>query len=233
MRYAWPLLAAGLIIAPAAHAKPRPRQPAYADPADVITAELAFARLIREKGQSSAYRATMANDAVMFTPRRAAAAAWVKDHNDPATATKRSPREVWISCDGSYALADGVWSNGAEHGWFSDVWQRQKNGGYKWVLQDGDRSKNTDAATDVIAAHVADCPRPKDKAALAVWNARPAPSAGTTQSGAGHSADMTLHWEFTAQPDGAHNLSAWMWKDGDMRPIHVTEVDAPGAPAHR
>jgi len=233
MRLARLLLAGGLILAPAGIAEARPHQPAYADPADVITAEIALARLIKDKGQSSAYRATMAADAVIFVPQRVNAAAWLKGHTDSAQAITRAVREVWISCDGSFALADGVWSQGSEHGWFSSVWQRQKKGGYKWVLQDGDSTKDADAGSDSIAAHVADCPKAKDKATIAAWNGKSAPSDGAAKPVPGNSTDMTLHWETSAEPDGAHNLSAWMWKDGDMQQIHITEVDAPTPAGHR
>ena len=236
------LLAGSLILPPANIAEARAPQPVYADPADVITADLAFARLAKDKGMTAAYRATMAADAVMFVPQRVAAIAWVKDHKDPAQFTKHQPREVWMSCDGSYALVDGVWSRGAEHGWFSSVWQRQRNGGYKWVLQDGDAAKDADAASDSISAHVADCPKAKDKTTIAAWNNANAPGYETNGERLlrANSADMTLHWETSDNGNVSHNLSVWIWKDGDMQQIHITDVSAPQplsppplAPSHR
>jgi hypothetical protein len=41
-----------------------------ANPSDVISAELAFARLAQEKGQWTAFRQTATSDAVMFVPQR-------------------------------------------------------------------------------------------------------------------------------------------------------------------
>jgi len=232
----WAAIAAltGAMLMGAGGAAPREprRPPVYADPADVITAEIAFARLAREKGHWSADRATAAADAVMFVPQRVRAAEWLHGRRDPPVPARWQPHEVWMSCDGSFALADGTWQQGTDHGWFASIWQRQKRGGYKWVLQDGDRTKDADAASDTISAHVADCPKPADKAKIAVWNKPNAPGPDTTSERLtrANSADMTLHWETGDTPDGAHNLSVWMWKDGDMQQVHITEVSAPEPP---
>ena len=209
----------------------------YTEPSEVIAAEIAFARRAQDKGQWHAYRDTMAAGAMMFVPQRVDAAQWLRGRKEPPEAARWQPREAWMSCDGSAALVDGVWQQGKEHGWFSTVWQRQKNGGYKWILQDGDREAAASVATDgpvsdTIAAHVADCPRgvagKADRAKIARWLAQPPAGGAPDIAKKGSSQDSTLHWETTAEADGAHNLSAWMWKDGDMQQVHDTEVSAPG-----
>ena len=235
--------AAALALAAPLPAPARDKAPAYADPADVITAEIAFARLAKDKGQWSAYRKTMARGAEMFVPQRVAAAAWLNGRKDPPQPASCAPGEVWMSCDGSAALATGSWHQGAEqqggHGWFASIWQRQKNGRYLWLLRDGDRdnaaasaTKDDDIAT--ISAHLADCPKGKtrdaDKAGIAAWAAKTRATAGVTTAA---STDGTLHWEVGAEPDGAHNLSVWAWKDGAMSQVHISEVSAPTPAAPR
>jgi hypothetical protein len=69
-----------------------------------------------------------------------------------------------MSCDGSIAAEEGLFENGAAHGWYLTLWQRQPKGEYKWVL---DQSAPDAAAPDFdfIEGKVADCvPRPRGQA---------------------------------------------------------------------
>ena len=145
-------------------AGPNPRGPGLrpaANPSDVISAELAFARLAQEKGQWTAFRQTAANDAVMFVPQRVRAQDWLKGRADPATAVKWQPSAVWSSCDGSYAVTQGHWRSANSSGGFVTVWQRQgdprRPTGYKWVLDMSVTTEHGTASPDTIAAKVADC----------------------------------------------------------------------------
>ena len=132
---------------------------AFAQPSDVVATEIAFARAARAKGQWPAFRAFAAPGAEMFAgaaPVRVAA--WTEGRANPATVLAWSPTLVWISCDGSYALSYGGWTAGKDHGWFATIWQRQKKGAWRFVLDQGGDLAAPLADADMIAAHVAACP---------------------------------------------------------------------------
>lgn len=132
--------------------------PVYSEPADVIAAESAFARMAREKGQWTAFRATAAPGAQFFAPEAVRAEEWLRGKPNPPAGLAWQPHAAWMSCDGAYAVTRGGWTNGAKHGWFATVWQRQKDGGFKWVLDQGGDTAEAQAEPDMIMAKVADCP---------------------------------------------------------------------------
>lgn len=196
-----------------------PRGPHFfTEPSDVIAAEIAFARRAQEKGQWRAYRETMAAGAVMFVPQRVDAAPWLKGRKEPAEAAHWQPRAVSMACDGSAALVSGVWQDGATHGWFASIWRRQKDGSYKWVLQDADASTAPQEDSDTITAHVADCARHGERAKS---TATP-PATGDS----GEAGDGSLRWQATTQAGGAHTLVVWMRKDGAMQKVWDNAVSA-------
>ncbi len=212
------LIAASFALALAACAT-GPRPPRFgpqlkpaANPSEVIAAELAFARLAQEKGQWAAFRATAAEAAEMFVPQRVKAADWLKGRPEPAVAVKWQPYAVWSSCDGSYAVTRGSWQSPNASGIFATVWQRQRDGSYKWLSDMSLASQSAEPAPEMISASVADCPKRGE---------RPATSAafpGTTRSdiGGGSSTDKTLQWTTTVMPDGTREMAVMLWKDGDL-----------------
>jgi hypothetical protein len=130
----------------------------FSDPGEVVAAELAFARLARDKGQWHAFRATAAQGAQMFAPQPVRVEDFLKGRAEAPAGLVWQPYAVWSSCDGAYAVTQGVWHNGARQGWFATVWQRQRNGAYKWVLdQGGDLTKPAETP-EMISARSADCP---------------------------------------------------------------------------
>ncbi len=203
----------------------------YANPSAVIAAEIAFAQLAQEKGQWTAFAETATPDAVMFTPKMVYAQVWLKGRANPAVAVKWQPHEVWSSCDGSLVVSHGAWQRPKAVGYFTTLWQRQKDGKYKWIFDHGDTLREAFAAPEMLVAHVADCAdrargkppmklaaKPKGKGALPPLN--PAKRGGKSDDG-------TLSWEVTAQPDGARNLSVDWTKDGAVTPVLIEEVAAP------
>lgn len=212
------LIAASFALALAA-CSTGPRPPRFgpqlkpaANPSEVIAAELAFARLAQEKGQWAAFRATAADAAEMFVPQRVKAADWLKGRPEPAVAVKWQPYAVWSSCDGSYAVTRGSWQSPNASGIFATVWQRQRDGSYKWLSDMSLASQSAEPAPEMISASVADCPKRGE---------RPATSAafpGTTRSdiGGGSSTDKTLQWTTTVMPDGTREMAVILWKDGDL-----------------
>lgn len=158
-------------LAQSALAQPAPAPPggegagraqrAYANPSALIAADIAFARLAREKGQWSAFR-EMADDAAeMFEPARVLAKTALKDRADPSVPVQWATRTAWISCDGSAGLTYGGWTGASGgSGEYVTVWQRQLKGKlpWKWLLDDGASLPRPLATADWAEGKVADCP---------------------------------------------------------------------------
>ncbi len=198
-----------------------PRLRPAADPSAVIAAELAFNALAQEKGQWTAFRTTAAPEAVMFAPQMVQAQQWLRGRADPLVAVKWQPHQLWSSCDGSIVITHGAWQRPQAVGYFTTVWQRQKDGGYKWIFDHGDSLGLPIDAPEMIAAKVAECPKGRAAAAppQAIAPFNPASRSGRADDG-------TLRWDVTAQASGAHNFSAEMMLDGKMTQIVIEQVAA-------
>jgi hypothetical protein len=197
--FAFTLLVALTVCAGAGEAR-RQRLRPTANPSAVVAAELAFARMAQEKGQWAAFRQFAADDALMFTPQPTQAKAWLKGRAEPPVAVKWQPYEVWMSCDGSLAVTKGAWQRPNGVGYFTPVWQRQKNGDYKWVLDQGDALKEPLPEPEMIAGQVADCSKPSPPDIPA--------AAGRT---VGWSNDGTLQWIVEVKPDNSRSFKVHRW----------------------
>jgi hypothetical protein len=230
---------------PAAAEDRRPAVTPIGNPSALIAAESAFARAARDKGQWTAFAATSAEDGEMFVPERVLAKVWLKGRADPPQAVQWQPNAVWISCDGSAGVTFGSYQVGGGNGWFSTVWQRQKKGDYKWLLDQGGDLAAPLAGSDFITGKVADClPRPhRDPLAdepppppKPDKNAPPPmrPLAGPipplqavpgADSKDGRSIDGTLAWRSTVLPGGTREWTVWLWQDGKMNEVlNRTEI---------
>lgn len=209
------------------------------NPSALIAAESAFARLAREKGQWTAFAETAAETAEMFVPERVLAKAWLKGRANPPVPVQWQPSAVWISCDGGTGVTFGA-VRGEGNGWFSTVWERQKKGGYKWVLDQGGTLSAPLRNSDFITGKVADCPArprrdplaeeappppkpPRDAPPPLRPLAGPIPLLGAVAAGAdskdGRSADGTLAWRSTVLPGGTRLWTVWIWQDGKMAEV--------------
>ncbi len=105
-----------------------------------VDAERAFAADARRLGQWTAFRKWADPTAVMFTPQAVWAHEFLKGRKDPPRAVSWWPARSFTSCDGDLAVNTGP-SLTAEgrHGYFTTVWARQKDGGWKWTVDGGDR----------------------------------------------------------------------------------------------
>lgn len=202
------LVAAVLAIATLAACAPtQPRHlrdlPRTANPSAVLATEIAFARAAQERGQWTAFRQYATRDAVMFMPDVVNAQDWLRRQADPPQSVRWQPHAVWSSCDGSLAVTRGAsqWPSGAE-GYFATVWQRQRNGDYRWVMDYGDLLAAPLPAPEMLGATVADCSRP---------GAAPAPAgeAGNVREGA--SEDGTLRWRAVVRPDLSLSVAVQYW----------------------
>ncbi len=152
-------LLAGATLADAQPRRDQGNRPG-ANPSAIVSAELSFARLAQEKGQWTAFRETADKDAVMFMPDAVNAQTWLKKRADPPKALVWQPYRVFVSCDGSYALSTGPWTGpGGGGGTFNTIWRRQKNGGYKWVVDFGSATQIARQDEVIIDGKVADCRR--------------------------------------------------------------------------
>ena len=224
-----------------ARADERPGPPgrgrnAYADPSAVIAAELAFARLAQEKGQWTAFAATAAGDAVMFEPQMVLAQQWLKGRANPALAVKWQPHQVWSSCDGSLMVSHGAWQGPKRTGYFTTLWQRQRDGAYKWIYDGGDSLAQPLAAPEMIAGQIADCPARTRRPPGAEANTGRVNPRGANRSipfdpahRSGQSDDGTMRWTVTVNSSGARNLSVEWKKDGADKPVLIEEVSAPAS----
>jgi hypothetical protein len=205
------------------------------NPSALIAAEVAFARLAREKGQWTAFAATSAETAEMFAPQRVLAKVWLKGRANPPIAVQWQPSAVWISCDGSAGVTFGAFHGNGE-GWFSTVWARQKKGDYKWVLDQGGDLTAPLKDSDYITGKVAECPArphrdpladappppPRDAAFSPRPLAGPIPSLDApagADSKDGRSDDGSLAWRSTVLPGGTRLWTVWMWQNGKMAEV--------------
>lgn len=186
-----------------------------ANPSQVVAAELGFARLAQEKGQWAAFRATAADGAEMFVPQRVKAADWLKGRAEPPVAVQWQPHAVWSSCDGSYAVTHGNWQSVNASGTFATVWQRQRNGDYKWIADMSLASSPLEPVPEMVAASVADCP----KRGEAPLPSAAAPVTGDADLGGGRSIDGTLRWTTTVYPDSSRQMQVAIWQNGAFRDV--------------
>ena len=229
-----PILLAGALALLASPALSRdrndPRQGhGYANPGAVVAAEVAFAQLAQDKGQWSAFIATAAKDAVMFAPQPVYAQEFLKGKPNPPQSVKWQPHQVWSSCDGSLAVTRGAWQRpDGKTGYFTTVWQRQKDGKYKWVLDQGDELPLPLDAPDMIVAKVADCPagyRPERAQKPRDFKGKLLPLDPARLTG--RSLDGTLGWEETYSADGARRFVVTMAQGGQMATVQDVQVEAP------
>lgn len=190
-----------------------------AQPGEVVAVELAFARAAQEEGQWTAFAEYATDDAVMFVPQPVNAQQWLKGQANPAQAVKWQPHQVWSSCDGSLAVTKGPWQRpDGSQGYFTTVWERQKNGEYKWVMDQGDVLATPLPEPDMVKAEVADCTRP------------PAPVVMSNRDGnirsEGRSADDTLYWSVNVRPDGSRSVLVKLSQNGAMENVLSEEVAA-------
>ena len=214
------------------------------NPSALIAAEVAFARLAREKGQWTAFAATATETAEMFLPQRVVAKTWLKGRANPPRAVQWQPGAVWISCDGSAGITFGGFHGNGE-GWFSTVWERQKKGDYKWVLDQGGDLTAPLKDSDFITGKVADCPArphrdpladtppplpkpPRDAPPMLRPLAGPIPpldAPAGADSKDGRSDDGSLAWRSTVLQGGTRQWTVWMWQDGKMAEVlNRTEI---------
>jgi hypothetical protein len=198
--------------------QPRGPRP-YADPGQVITTERAFARMAREKGTWTAFRHYSTKDALTPSPRLENAQAGLKGLPDPAQPILWGPDAAWSSCDGSFAVTTGeaAFPSGRK-GRFLTVWQRQEDGEYRWVLDQGFDSAGGEIDPETIPGKVAECTR----------GPRPSRTVRRGEAwGSGTANDGTLAWETTIASDCSRTAVVRMAMAGGMTEVFRRAASAP------
>lgn len=176
--------------------------PLAANPSAVIAADLALARAAQEQGQWTALAERAAADATLYVPEPVNALQWLKGRANPPVPDRWQPHQAWSSCDGSLAATHGARQapDGAP-GQYLTVWQRQRNGSYKWLLDVAGPVAQPLARPDMLPATVADCAR------------------SGTASGTPSAPDTSLSWQ-VGTPDGTGRpVDLYLVRGGERRAV--------------
>lgn len=196
-----------------------------AEPGTVVATELAFARMAREMGTWTAFLEYSTDDAVMPAPNFRKVHEVLKGRPDPAEAIVWEPDMVWVSCNGQYALSTGPADYpGGGRGRFATIWQRQDDGEYRWVLDQGFDLEDDYVAPELIKADVAQCPP-----------GRPVPRDATAQGdhSSGLSDDGSFAWRTTMSADCAREFVVEVLRDGALVEVFRRAAAAPEVPEGR
>ena len=203
------------------------RLTARANPSEVIATELAFAREAREKGSWTAFRHYATKDAQWPGPHWESVQTALKGVPDPAQAIVWQPDLVWASCDGSFALSTGPATHpNGKRTRFATIWQRQSNGEYRWVLDQGFDLETGYTEPEMIPARVADCPSGRN-----FRSGRPDQARRAEAWSSGRSDDGTFAWSTELAPDCSRTLVVSAMKDGAMSEVFRRVSSPPTVPA--
>jgi hypothetical protein len=185
------------------------------EPSAVIAAELAFARAAREKGTWTAFREYATSDAVWPTPGWVNVQTALKGQADPAQAIVWGPDLVWTSCDGSFGFSTGpaTYPDGRKTR-FATIWQRQNDGEYRWVLDQGFDLEEGYAQPEMIGGRKAECAKGQATRVRQIPRAR---RGEAWQSG--RSDDGTLAWATELAADCRRTLTVTALRDGAMTEV--------------
>ncbi|MEO1920981.1 MAG: hypothetical protein ABGW84_03735 [Sphingomonadaceae bacterium] len=206
----------------------------YANPSEVAATDIAFSRAARDDGQWTAFRRFAADGAVIHGRNGVIDAdPWLAAQDDPPAPVQWTPTAVWSSCDGSVAVTQGKFAEPeGQWGYYVTVWERQRDGRYRWVYDMGAPDDQLTAAEnarrdstptgenaiviraiEAIEGRVADCPRSGESLPQV---ASVLPPKG--QGGAGSSRDDTLRWSWDHAADGTRGLTVlFITEDGPDR----------------
>ena len=182
-------------------------RPLSANPSAFVAADIGFARLVQEKGQSAAFREWAHEDAVILTPVLMPAREWLRTQTETAERMRWQPHSVVISCDGNIGVTQGGWQAGSRQGHYTTLWQRDKKGRLHWRADQRVVTDQAALAPEYIQTRQANC---SPKAPSAALN-------GVTGSAPDHS----LNWTIDRDDDGAGQLAVALWDGSNMVPVTI------------
>lgn len=215
------------------------RLPTIGDPGRVAAADIAFARMARDEGMWTAFRATAAPGAMVHGPNGPVPLeTFIAGRADPAEANAWTPADIWSSCDGTLAVTFGrLQVPSGEVGSYVTVWQMQSDRSYKWIYDigaldnpqpapevDPDLPENAIIVPGMLAINgrIADCPTEGEQAAAI--NLRMVPDG--SQTGRFESADRTLEVVWTQTPEGRRGAAVRWVRDGQWQVADSFSVPA-------
>jgi len=201
------------------------------DPGVVAAADIAFARMARDEGQWTAFRAYAAPGALIHTrDGPVPITTFTAGRADPEQSTAWTPNTIWSSCDGTLAVTFGrMQVPGGEVGSYVTVWELQDDRSYKWTYDIGaidDPQPEPEAGPDVpegeefilvpgmssIEGRVADCPNG------AAVPAAPGARVGIdSEFGSTWSDDRTLRWDWEHTAEGERKFALVWWRGGEWQ----------------
>ena len=182
-----------------------------------VEAERDFNRIAQTQGQWTAFRRYAADDGVMFTPGPVNAQAFLKDRKDPPFAVQWWPAESYVACDGSAAVNTGPWAAPRGSGFFTTVWIRQGDGGWKWIYDGGDALKAPRTLPE----------QPRIRRAACGGVPPPGPAMRGPDRGAIASRDGSLRWNWAMAADGSRSFTASIWTGERFEDVVIDRVAAP------
>ena len=192
---------------------------ALAAPQAAEQAERDFAARAQTEGLWTAFRATAAPEARLFVPEPVRAHDWLKDRKDPLLGYMWWPAEIYLSCDGSVAASTGPSVIGAGRGYFTTVWARETDGGWKWLVDHGAPLEAPRAAGERARVRKARCP--------AGPPAKPGFVALTMEDREeGKSIDGSLRWTWQVFPDKSRRIAVELWNGARFEEVIRDEVPA-------
>ena len=199
------------------------------EPGLVANADVAFARLARDEGQWTAYRATAAPGAVVHGVNGPVPLeTFIAGRGNPPVSNAWTPNTVWASCDGTLSVTFGRYQvpNG-DVGSYVTVWELQNDRSFKWtydlraldnpqpvpeVRPDVPEGENVIIVPGMasIQGRVADCPVRGE----ALPPAPISSSVSGRQSDPKSSDDRTLRWHWSHATSGERMVSV-LWRRDD------------------
>lgn len=219
---------AGCAAGPASYRDPAARTLALrGEPSTVIATELAFARAAREDGTWTAFRDYATDDAIWPGPGWENVQAALKGQADPEKPIVWGPDLVWVSCDGSFALSTGAATHpSGRMTRFATIWQRQNDGQYRWVLDQGFDLEDHYAAPEMIGGRKAECPQGTPNRMARAPKARRGEAWHS-----GRSDDGTLQWHTELAADCRRTLVVEARVDGALNEVFRRTSSVPAAAA--
>ena len=130
---------------------------------------------------------------------------WLRQQVNPPRAVTWQPHQVWSSCDGTLAVTKGAWQRpDGSVGYFTTVWERQRDGDYEWVMDQGDELAEPLEAPQMIGATTALCGSQPTPPAEMLAGPSDAINSGAARDG-------TLRWHVVSRPDGSRSVVASYW----------------------
>ncbi|NIN71901.1 MAG: DUF4440 domain-containing protein [Gemmatimonadetes bacterium] len=135
----------------------------------LVDSERAFARAAAELGTLNAFRAFLADDAVLFRPRAVNAQRWLREAADVPGLLSWEPVVADVSAAGDLGYTTGPWeyrrdpaAEAEAHGNYFTVWKKQPDGSWKAVIDHGISNPPPDSVGPLRSPASAGRSRPDD-----------------------------------------------------------------------